>query len=82
MMGRMIGPKIHDLATAIIRTVVPFVVSWLVVVFGVDPASSEAFLTMLFGAGYYTVVRIIAEWVPQAGWLLGVNKAPTYPSGE
>ena len=74
----MFGTEINALVTAIIRTVVPMIVGWLVVAFGVDPESSEAFLTMLLGAVYYTGVRILAEFVPQAGWLLGVNKAPKY----
>jgi hypothetical protein len=77
----MIGEQFHALAIAVIRTIVPAIVGWLVVAFGIDPESSEAFLTMLITAAYYTGVRLLAEFIPQAGWLLLVNKAPRYDKG-
>lgn len=74
----MFRTEINALATAIIRTIVPFVVSFFVVTFGVDPDTAEAFWTMALGGAYYSAVRVFAEFFPQAGWLLGVNKAPKY----
>lgn len=80
-----------DFVIAQIRTYVPMlvgaVVSWLVAVSVLDPASSASaqagltsFLTALFGGLYYFLVRWAAEKWPSVGILLGVNKAPEYQS--
>lgn len=72
------GNELANLVTAWVRTIVPFVASWLFVTFGIEPDVSGEFLTLLFGAIYYTVVRLVAVKVPVAGWLLGINKRPQY----
>lgn len=78
-----------DFIIAQIRTYTPmlvgFVVSWLVSVSLIDPATSAeaaagltAFFTALFGGVYYFLVRWLAEKWPSIGILLGYNKAPEY----
>jgi hypothetical protein len=75
-----------DYLIAHIRVYVPIVVGWVVVVlsdFGLDLDSTEA-VAALTGAAiavYYSLVRALAQRWPQVGILLGVNKAPTYPTG-
>ena len=72
-----------------IRTYVPMIVgaviSWLVVQGIVDEQTGQnllvawtSALTAAFGALYYFLVRLLAEWKPWFGVLLGVNKAPAY----
>jgi uncharacterized membrane protein (DUF441 family) len=77
-----------NLLIGLIRTWVPIGVgvflSWLVTL-GVtfDPSTEAALiagLTGLLGGLYYTAVRLLAEWKPSLGILLGVNEAPSYGS--
>jgi hypothetical protein len=78
-----------DFVVGLIRTWVPIVVgavvSWLVTL-GVsfDAATEAGLITGLTGlliGVYYTVVRLLAEKWPWFGYLLGVNKAPSYYEG-
>lgn len=78
-----------DFLIAQIRTYVPMlvgmVVAWLVAQGILDEETSQtvlinatAALTTLFSALYYFLVRLLAEWKPWFGYLLGVNQAPEY----
>lgn len=76
----------QDLATSIIRTIVPFfvgaVVTWLISL-GVEvpqelTAQLTGFLTFIIGALYYVGVRALAKKYPKLEWLLGVPVKPTY----
>ena len=68
-----------------IRTWVPILVgmvlSW-VGQFGLNLYEVEGELTIVITAAlaglYYLIVRLLAEWQPWFGYLLGVNKAPEY----
>lgn len=78
-----------DFVIAQIRTYVPMlvgmIVSWLAVQGILDEETSKtviinmtALLTSLFSGLYYFIVRLLAEWKPVFGVLLGYNKAPSY----
>jgi len=78
-----------DFLIAQIRTYTPIfagvVVSWLVTQGILDEETSKAVLinvtaalTGIFGGLYYFIVRVLAEWKPGFGVLLGYNKAPEY----
>lgn len=75
-----------DFVISQIRTYVPMlagaIVSWLALN-GVQLDSNAAlalgsFLTALFGAVYYLVVRLLEARWPQVGVLLGKAKTPVY----
>lgn len=76
----------NNIATSVIRTVVPAivgaVVAWLVARgVEVDPATEAqlvAALTALLTGVYYALVRLAERRWPEAGWLLGTAKQPTY----
>lgn len=76
----------QDIVTSAIRTFVPYVVgavvAWLtqkgVHVPDSSVASATAFITFLVGSAYYAAVRTLEKKYPQAGYLLGVPKKPTY----
>lgn len=76
----------NDFFIGLIRTYTPIVVgaalSWLVTK-GIEldaetQAAAIIALTGLLQAGYYTVVRVVAQRFGWAGALLGVNIAPKY----
>lgn len=75
---------VHPLIASIIRTAVPIVIGTLLsllarVGFNLDlegQAELTTWLTSLFIGGYYIVVRLIEQKVPQVGWLLGLAKSP------
>lgn len=79
-----------DLVIGFIRTYVPIAVgsavSFLVTLgVEVDGSVQAAAVTALTGvliALYYGAVRLLAEWRPGFGILLGVNIAPTYSESE
>jgi formate hydrogenlyase subunit 3/multisubunit Na+/H+ antiporter MnhD subunit len=82
-----------DFVIGQIRTYVPIiagvVASWLLAQGILDEETAKAtvinltaLLTGVFSGLYYFLVRLLAEWKPQFGWLLGVNKAPEYGSSE
>lgn len=76
----------NDIVTSLIRTIVPMVVGWLastLAVHGinVDPDTAlnlGALLTAVFGALYYTAIRLWEKYKPAAGVLLGVAKTVEY----
>ena len=77
----------QDLVTSIIRTVVPLIVGAVLAFLasqGIEPvdasfaANLTAFLTFLFSALYYIVVRLVAKKFPRFEWLLGSPAKPTY----
>lgn len=79
-----------DFIVSLIRTYVPIgvgaVVAWLVAR-GVDIAPESvdgvvAFLTAIFSALYYFVVRLLEQKFPQLGWLLGQAKEVKYKEIE
>mgnify|MGYP000843957471 CR=1 FL=1 len=68
---------------SLIRTVVPFVVGWLISLpvvawLGLTQEQVTAAVTVVIGAIYYLLVRIIERRFPSWGWLLGMATAPTY----
>ena len=75
-----------DQIVSIIRTVVPAVVGLLIVQLariGVDidsGALSAVISALLIGAYYFLARQLERRW-PKAGWLLGLPRAPTYPTG-
>jgi len=72
--------------TSIIRTVVPYLVGWIVTLLataGVDVSdelrnSLATLLAFLIGTVYYVVVRFLEKKWPKLGFLLGVPTAPVY----
>ena len=73
----------NDYVTSVIRTVVPSVVALLIAALagaGIDLDSSalEAVISGLLIGVYYAAARWLEGRWPQAGWLLGSPKAPTY----
>jgi len=80
-----------DFLISLIRTWVPylvaFVVGWLVSQGVIDEetgteasAAISGGFVLLFGSAYYWLVRVLANRWPWFGYLLGVNKAPEYPT--
>jgi hypothetical protein len=81
-----------DFLIAQIRTYTPIlvgvIVSFLVAQGILDEETSQsmvinltAVMTGLFSGLYYFLVRLLAEWKPGFGILLGYNKAPEYNEG-
>lgn len=65
--------------TAVVRTLMGYVYGFLITTFGFDmPAEIEGALTVLIGTGVYIAIRWLAEKFPAVGYLLVVNKAPSY----
>lgn len=70
--------------TAIIRTVVPFLLGWFVALaakagLDIDSATAEASITFLVGTLYYVAVMLLQKYVsPSFGWLLGSPTVPEY----
>lgn len=74
---------LKDLWTSIVRTVVPFVVGYVIVAAAklgieLDSATASGAITVLLGGIYYTVARIVEERWPTWGWLLGSPTKPVY----
>lgn len=77
---------LRGLLPSIVRTVVPWVVGWVIAQaarYGFDLDASQ--VGLLFDAvimgGYYTAVRWAEERWPWVGVLLGWPVAPRYPAG-
>lgn len=76
----------QDLFTSVVRTVVPFIVGFILSFLasqGIEAspefiANITGLLTFVFGALYYIVVRILAAKFPKLEWLLGSPKKPEY----
>lgn len=77
----------QDLYTSIVRTTVPYFVAFILSVlasYGLTPldgdfaANLTGFLTFVFGAIYYIVVRLVARKYPRIEWLLGSPVKPEY----
>lgn len=65
--------------TAAVRTLMGYVYGFLLSTFAFDlPAETEAALTVLVGTLVYMGIRELAERLPWVGYLLIVNKAPSY----
>jgi len=72
--------------TSIIRTVVPYLVGWIVTLLataGVEVSAEfrsdlVTFLSFLIGTLYYVVARFLEKKWPKLGFLLGVPTAPVY----
>ncbi len=72
-----------DLGTAFTRTVVPYLAAFIVTKLAkngvnADIADVSAAIVTLGGSAWYTIVRVAEQRWPQAGWLLGSPKKPTY----
>lgn len=77
----------NDVVTSIVRTLAVLAAGSLIT-WGVRQgvpvdASVQQPLTELlvavFGAAYYVVARILENWHPSFGWMLGAPRQPTYP---
>lgn len=69
---------------ALIRTVTPFVVGFVVVVLvrlgiDIDNATATAAITTALGTIYYAVVKVLESRWPSIGRLLGRALPPLYP---
>lgn len=72
--------------TSVIRTVVPFVVGWVVTLLvskGINVDDNlrtqlASAVTVLVGSAYYIVIRLLEKAKPKVGVLLGAAKPPTY----
>ena len=77
-----------DLFTSLRRTVVPFVMGWIItlpVAQFVDIAEVEKALVVILGSVYYGAFRWLeSKGVPAASWWIafGTTPAPTYPEAE
>lgn len=80
-----------DFVSSIIRTITPSIAGWIIsaiVLLNLPfqiPATAEngleGFLTFVFAAVWYFIVRALEEKWPKLGWLLGVAKKPIYDGG-
>jgi hypothetical protein len=76
----------QNLFTSIVRTLVPYLVGFVVSVFtaqGLEVSQDlqvqlASFMTFAFGGLYYVLVRLMARKFPQLEWLLGVPVKPVY----
>jgi hypothetical protein len=77
-----------DLLTSLRRTVVPFVMGWIIslpVAQFIDTAEIEKALVVILGSVYYGGFRWLeSQGVPAASWWIafGTTAAPTYPEAE
>lgn len=65
---------------SVTRTFVPLIVAYLIrFIPGVDPEALTELVTLVVGAGYYTVIRAAERYLhPEIGWLLGYAREPVY----
>jgi hypothetical protein len=75
-----------NLLPSLIRTVVPWIVAFagpaLLQWGGVSEAQLTTGATVVVGAVYYALVRVLEQYVPQLGWLLGYAAAPSYANAK
>ena len=74
-----------DLLAAVVRTAVPYIVSYVAAVlvkhgFEFNQDQINAAVVPVGGSVYYFFVRILEQYFPKAGWLLGVAKTPVDPA--
>lgn len=73
--------SIGDALIALLRTVVPMIVGWVLARLALPAAVGpqiELILTAAITAGYYTLVRLLSlRWL-WFGWLLGYPTDPHY----
>lgn len=73
-----------EAAIGIVRTVMPFIYGWLVSMIPGVVTWAEGFgitqegLTVIVGGLVYTLIRQIAEKIPQVGYFLIFNTRPDY----
>jgi hypothetical protein len=72
-----------DFGAAIIRTAVPYITAGVVAYLAergldADAAQVNAAVVTIGGSLWYTIVRVLEQKWPKAGWLLGSPKQPTY----
>lgn len=83
-------PTAADLWPSFVRTVVPFIVSWIVSILllinvtltDAQRDSLSGLITLVLGALYYIAARWLEQRFPQLGWLLGSKKQPTYVNAK
>jgi hypothetical protein len=78
---------IRDQLASFVRTVIPYLVTYILVMLGrkfdivIDDGTSAnvvAGLTTLAGTAYYTLVRLLEARWPRLGVLLGLPVQPSY----
>lgn len=77
----------QDFGAAVIRTVAPYVTAAIVAFLverGIDADAGQvsAAVVTIGGSLWYAFVRMLEQRWPQAGWLLGSPKTPTYTKPE
>lgn len=78
--------SLSDYGTSIVRTVVPYLVGFVVAQgakrgLDIDAAEVTPIVTVVVGTVYYAVVRKIEETKPGVGKLLGKAAEPVYGNG-
>ena len=73
----------QDFGAAVVRTVVPFFAGWAVTKaaqygFDIDESQVTAAATTVVGSAWYVVARVLEQRWPNAGFMLGSRKQPTY----
>jgi len=74
-------PTLGDALIALVRTVVPLIVGWLLAHLALPAEVApqiELILTTVFTALYYVAVRFLSARWSWVGWLLGYPTDPTY----
>lgn len=74
---------IFQIGTGVLRTVTPFVTVYIVAWLtdnniAADSTQVNAAVVTIGGSLWYSVVRILEQRWPKAGWLIGSPKAPVY----
>lgn len=73
--------SIGDALIALLRTVVPMVVGWVLARLALPPdvgAQVELLMTAVITAGYYALIRALSARWRGFGWLLGYPSDPHY----
>jgi hypothetical protein len=71
-----------DVVTSIVRTLVPFLVAlvgpWLTDQLGLTDDEISSVSAIATGAAYYLLARLLEQFHPKLGFLLGAPKQPVY----
>jgi hypothetical protein len=77
---------VPNLGPSLIRTLVPLLVTLLGPFaargLGIDAAQLEQVVSVVLGAVYYLLARLVEQQWPRLGWLLGYPKPPVYEPGN
>jgi hypothetical protein len=72
----------RDVPISIVRTVVPWLVAlvggWAAQWLGLTDDQLTTGMMILVGAAWYLLARLLEQWQPGFGWLLGAAVRPSY----